>query len=541
MGLVLEQGMADPEWVDSGTKLVHGLDLLGLRLPVQVLGTALFDGVTTITPSVRYLSVLCWTIYVYGKARRPDSWEDFTEFAARVEAAVAVGNMLVDDTIVGIIGATEARKVAGAEDDPIALRKLVSQLATSIYSNPSEQLGLTQSRGDSFPGLTRERGLALAGLFADDVQSTALGQQLSKGSAPESVARNVLEEFGQIVTFNRIPDAETAVLIEAILPRNPRPKERPRLQTYACLLALAEQLGAIPRERDLFDEVETLERTLPEIFEGVLDGWVRYRVRDLIAYVHEVAFREIVVTLKQESERQSGAIKASQVLERLRASADDQTEALKDLLLVGPGEDVRALSFRTLNERCINAFGSDVSERGGLRRSDGRLRESRIIEIAASAGAGVLALVPVSWSLAVWRSEPWEDYSEESFEGGTAGWSRIGLFEVIRPAVRRYLEEDWSLQDVIADLAYRTAEQHLDIAWSRMATDSAHDVAVFLSDADSWHARGRDFSPGRTASRILQATNWLRQLGLLDDDGLTPAGRDVLNRCLETMKSWETL
>ena len=538
MGLALEKRMPDPEWVYSGANPVHGLDLLGLRLPVQVLGNALFDGVTTITPSVRYLSVLCWTIHVYGNARRPDSWEDFTEFAARVEAAVAVGNMLVEDTIVGIIGATEARKLAGAKDDPIALRKLVSQLATSIYSNPSEQLGLTVSRGDSFPGLTRERGLVLAGVFSDSAMSTALGLELSKGSAPESVARNALEEFGQIVAFDRISDAETEVLIEAILPRAPRPEERPRLQTYTCLLALAEQLGAIPKERDLFNEAETLDRTLPEVFESVLDGWLRYRVRDLIAYIHEVAFREIVVTLQEESKRLSGAIKASQVVKLLMASADDQTEALKDLLLVGSGEHVRALSFRTLNERCINAFGSSVSQRG-LQRGDGQLRESRIIEIAASASAGVLAMVPVSWSLAVWRSDSWEDYSEDSFEGGTAGWSRIGLFEVIRPAVQRYLEEDWSLQDVIADLTYRTAEQHLDIAWSRMATDSARDVAVFLSDADSWHARSRDFSPGRTASRISQATNWLRQLGLLDD-GLTPAGKDMLERCLETMQSWET-
>ena len=538
MGLALEKRMPDPEWLYSGANPVHGLDLLGLRLPVQVLGNALFDGVTTITPSVRYLSVLCWTIHVYGNARRPDSWEDFTEFAARVEAAVAVGNMLVDDTIVGIIGATEARKLAGAEDDPIALRKLVSQLATSIYSNPSEQLGLTVSRGDSFPGLTRERGLVLAGVFSDSAMSTALGLELSKGSAPESVARNALEEFGQIVAFDRISDAETEVLIEAILPRAPRPEERPRLQTYTCLLALAEQLGAIPKERDLFNEAETLDRTLPEVFESVLDGWLRYRVRDLIAYIHEVAFREIVVTLQEESKRLSGAIKASQVVKLLMASADDQTEALKDLLLVGSGEHVRALSFRTLNERCINAFGSSVSQRG-LQRGDGQLRESRIIEIAASASAGVLAMVPVSWSLAVWRSDSWENYSEDSFEGGTAGWSRIGLFEVIRPAVQRYLEEDWSLQDVIADLTYRTAEQHLDIAWSRMATDSARDVAVFLSDADSWHARSRDFSPGRTASRISQATNWLRQLGLLDD-GLTPAGKDMLERCLETMQSWET-
>lgn len=538
MSIELLDRMPEPTWVDTEARLIQGLDLLGLRLPVQVLGNALLDGVTTATPSVRYLSILCWTIHVYGQARKPDSWDDFREFAARVEAAVALGNMLVDDSVIGVIGSTEARSLAESEAGVLPLRQFVSQLATNIYANPSEQLGLTVSRDASFPGLTRERGLPLANAVQAEIEKTRLGGALGKGSAPDSVFRDELAEFGGALFFNRTSDSETAVLVEALLPRKPRLAERRRFQTYTCLLALADQFGAAPKESDLFDEAEALERRLPEELEPVLDGWLGYRVRDLIAYVHEVAMRQIVLALREESGGTAGAVKAESVIRRLMGHVGDQKEALRDLQLVDDDEDIGAVSFRTLNERCLDAFGSPVSRRG-LNRGNGSLRESLIIDVAESAGAGALALLPVSWSLAAWRSDPWEEFSREPFEAGTAGWNRVGLFEVIRPSVSEFIEEEWLFRDVTADLAYRTANQHLDIAWSRMAVDQTHDVAVFLSDADNWHDRGKSFQAGRTASRIFQATNWLVQLGLLDHEtGLTSRGRSVLDRCLGSIRAW---
>ena len=58
-----------PEWVDSGAVLTDGLDLLGLRLPVQTIGGSLLDGVTTVTPSVRYIYVVSFS-YKVGKTVR---------------------------------------------------------------------------------------------------------------------------------------------------------------------------------------------------------------------------------------------------------------------------------------------------------------------------------------------------------------------------------------------------------------------------------------------------------------------------------------
>ncbi|MBK7708766.1 MAG: hypothetical protein IPJ30_24195 [Acidobacteria bacterium] len=85
-----------PDWVEHGEKTTRGLDLVGLRNPVQNIVVELLNGVTTITPSVRYLSIRAMTARAYVKAQLPDNSTLFREFSAKLEAAVAIGNLLVD-------------------------------------------------------------------------------------------------------------------------------------------------------------------------------------------------------------------------------------------------------------------------------------------------------------------------------------------------------------------------------------------------------------------------------------------------------------
>src|SRR5919206_1432456 len=112
--MALPSPRPEPSWVDSGANPLNGLDLLGLRLPVQNIGNSLLNGVTTITPLVRYLSFRAWIINAYVQARMPDQWKAFREFASRVEAAIALGNMLVNPKAVNVIGADEARTLVNS-------------------------------------------------------------------------------------------------------------------------------------------------------------------------------------------------------------------------------------------------------------------------------------------------------------------------------------------------------------------------------------------------------------------------------------------
>jgi hypothetical protein len=83
-----------PSWVSTGAVIAEGLDLLGLRQPVQSIGGNLLDGVTSVTPTIRYLSFSCWLLYRYAEARLPDNYEDFSAFEQRAEAALVTKEML---------------------------------------------------------------------------------------------------------------------------------------------------------------------------------------------------------------------------------------------------------------------------------------------------------------------------------------------------------------------------------------------------------------------------------------------------------------
>lgn len=72
-----------PDWISFEADKTEGLDLLRLRAPVQRIGNDLFNGVTTVTPKVHYLSVLAWIVWRYSEARLPDSWRSFISFTGR--------------------------------------------------------------------------------------------------------------------------------------------------------------------------------------------------------------------------------------------------------------------------------------------------------------------------------------------------------------------------------------------------------------------------------------------------------------------------
>jgi hypothetical protein len=82
-----------PDWISFEADATDGLDLLGLRAPVQAIGNELFNGVTTVTPKLRYFSVVAWIIWRYAQARLPDAWTPFVQFAAAQEAAIVMATV----------------------------------------------------------------------------------------------------------------------------------------------------------------------------------------------------------------------------------------------------------------------------------------------------------------------------------------------------------------------------------------------------------------------------------------------------------------
>ena len=102
--------------------------------------------------------------------------------------------------------------------------------------------------------------------------------------------------------------------------------------------------------------------------------------------------------------------------------------------------------------------------------------------------------------------------------------------------------EDWKNKDplysqVVGELIGRTVDQHVRIAWSRVATDINRDVSVLSVDGNKWKYK-KNFVGGRTASRLSEATGWLKQLKLLDGDGITTDGKEVLERGYNSLNEY---
>lgn len=524
-----------PEWINSGAVITGGLDLLGLRLPVQFIGGTLLDGVTTVTPSVRYLAFRAWLIHRYGQRGGADNWQTFTDFAARVESALVLGNLIEDPSIGGLIGSDQALERLAFGDTQVQLSSLVKSPASTIYTGPSDQLGISKSRGNAVPALVLERGLPLARAVDQRLTTVRFIERLMREDDLNVASIDDLRELGSKVRIDRIPDDERDLLLAAIMPSDPRPTERNRIKTYAALLALATQQKAAPSEAKFFDVACSPERFGEPLIDQVADGWVTYCVRDAIAVTQEGVLAAVMGEVLGQPDGGLSGVDRNVVIEALMERVEEHDSALRDLNLLTFGESVADLTFRALEDRLRSRLFVADATPGVVRWSDS-LIEPLLYRRALKSSAGALSLAVVAWVMAGFRvgdavREDSQDYRSLSHQGRR----RQGMREVVLSELDRFRREDRPLREVAADMALRTVQQHLQITWSRLQVDLRRDVALLTAEGNKWFARGKGFVAGRTASRIQQALGWLHQLKLIDANGVTADGEIVLRRALTVL------
>lgn len=521
-----------PEWVDSPEK-TNGLDLLGLRLPVQNIGNALLDGVTTVTPAIRYLSLRAWIVHSYIRCGGEDSWKSLIRFAKRVEASIAYGNLLTMDPPNGILGLHEARDALNRGGDMLPLKDLIKGSGLATYGNPSNQLGISFTQ-EEVPGLTLERGEPLAELVHECVRESALGEQISRGDAPDRATREDLTHLGERVHLARITPDEREALIRVLVPVEPTEAELPRVATYALLLDIAERIGHPPATDDLLLDAINGRPDSPSRLASVIDGWLSYAARDLLAIVHEGALEVLIASLATASRHGEELVHPNRAIEVALAHAHKHSTVLVDLGILRAGEDLVNVSAAEVRERLLSRLGVSKWDRVGVRRwaTEPGCHEVALIRLTLGHPENALALLPVVWWLVVHRFERAlagcaEEVQRLSYRGG----SRLGLEEVLLP-VSEELARFPSYGAAVAELARRTVEQHLKICWSRMALDPTRDTALLITERSSWGWR-KEFRGGRTRSRIEEATGWLEQLELVGSEGLSARGHHLRERAMD--------
>ncbi len=534
--MAIAETLQPPEWISSGAAITGGLDLLGLRLPVQFIGGTLLDGVTTVTPSVRYLAFRAWLIHRYGQTGGADSWQAFTDFAARIESALVLGNLVHEPSLSGLIGAEQALERLAKGEPRVQISSLVKAPASTIYAGPSDQLGISKTRDNAVPGLVFERGFPLAQSVNRRLERIPVVERLILHEHLAEVSVDDLRELGAVVRIDQIPDDERDLLLAAIVPAAPLPNERARIGTYASLLALASKLKAQPSESSFFDTVCLAERFGEPLIDQVADGWATYCVRDAIAVTQEGVLAAVMdEILGQPDEGLAGAHRDA-VIAALMERVEEHDSALRDLGIISFGESVTDLTFRGLEDRLRSRLSAAGGATTGIARWPDKLIEPLLYRRALKSGAGALSLAVVAWIMAAIRvgdavRENVLEYGGLSYQGR---W-RLGLRDVVLPELNRLRRENRPLREVAAELAFRTVQQHLQITWSRLQVDLRRDVALLTAEGNKWFARGKGFVAGRTASRIQQALGWLSQLKLISPTGITTDGEVVLKRAYRVL------
>jgi len=526
-----------PDWVSFEADKTGGLDLLGLRAPVQQIGTLLFDGVTTVTPRLRYMSVLSWIVWRYAQAELPEKRSSFFEFAAAQESVFVMANRLKSRTVTQLVGAEGADDELNIARKRLALKRLTKNIAFNIYVASSRQLNLTRQADSGLNQLSEERGEALAKAFDKTLESSAYGARLARKPTTDRISRDELDELAVPWSVVSIPRGERDILMDVVIPSKPvDAAEWRRLSHYALLLWLTQTYERPVDEDDGFELAQHPPHELPACLAATVGGWLAYVVRDCLAVCHEAVFGAVMRQVDRDCAARSAPALANGVVGALVASAPEKDEALRAFRILKKGETSDGLSFRAVFERVRALCRKGRVEANGLARWEGGLSETELYNYAASSDDAAVALLPVAWCLALERAPGGDTGKAGKYDlSGAGGLFQIGIDAVVRPKVQEFLRGDLGYHAVMAELVTRTVQQHLRVAWKRFSAPRGKDVSVLIADTEAW-SRNNGFRPGRTASRLSVALDWLGQLHLTSEDGLTKAGEAVLKRALKALE-----
>ena len=191
----------------------------------------------------------------------------------------------------------------------------------------------------------------MAEIVRSAFSKTALGNEFSAAKQLSKAELEDLRAFGEVASLTKIAMDEAKLLTASIIPLEPRSDREARgVQTYACLLGLAQALSHPPSEEEFFEEATHVHRLLPQQFHNQMNGWLRHLVRDCIAVGHEYLLQEIIHALEDLSMGRR-SIAGRDVVARLLDDANAANQALAEYGLLRSGEDARSISFKKLFDR----------------------------------------------------------------------------------------------------------------------------------------------------------------------------------------------
>lgn len=517
--------IAYPEW--SEYQKNNGRDPLGMQNTSVALYQRLLPGISNVTRRIRYYGLYAWLSWIYANRigdTNPKSWQRFIRRAEALYALIAQ----LHGSETGVAGVRWAGKKLNnndtddllfAEDaEPNSPTHYLRQpwgAYGAAYGSPLFEVGiLANAEGHKIPVPSPGIGEPLAKAFANEMGNLA-------GKFFETIqrGRTTLEELDAFAALApsaiRVDGDERKQYQDILFGESGLDckQDEARRKSLLLVLKLTDQMGRTPDIEDVRWALYAgrlsngMSLSLNESLGTHRNRWLLYQANDLSHICFECLLKFILDALEGYPSGVSLARLIGEAIDELLSVADPVPKTWQNLLAqVVPAENAQA-------EDDANAEYSLSKTVMRAKRQDG-LCESE----EAWAAIKLLAVLHS-------RHKKSFDALQKEFGAFDPVAFRSVLTEM------QYLEErlEFPFRDMLAKLLEeRVVRRHLQVALRKLRFQ---DDYTYLLEPDDGKVRLREKDgPVFTNPRLEPALTFLKDIHLLEDDGLTNLGRQTLER-----------
>lgn len=518
----IEVAAGTPAWTQQDER--QGLDPLGMQNTSISLYQWLVPGVSNVTLRMRYYALHSWLVREYARAHHSADVEQWCRFLRRGEALYALisqhqvqengvaGNLWARKTLKNLRG--EQIAFAPHADSPNRPAQYLRQKFGAFgaaYSSQLQVVGLIEAARDhNVPIVTEAAGRALASAFGDAVGKA--GGQFLRSVASGVVTLADLEQMACMAPARIDEDSGERELYEQVLfapgAVGAVPAQR-RRDTLRVVLQTARQLQARPDANDVrwtaYSGHDNKGKPLPPLPSSDAEHRYRWRVyhaNDLTHVCHETLLRFVLEVLAGYP----GGIPLQKLL----------AEVIARMLAVATPQPSTWAQLEAAVTVPANAWSEEPD-------AEWRLSEALLgvkMNAALTAPTAYLSLQLLAVLGKRLRGE--REHMHSVLAHVAHRQSQTVLTELAFMDARRDLPIDQALTDL---LKQRILDRHLAVAFQKLRGGDY----TFLFEVDEGRLRLRKKSGAvLTNPRLQSAIAFLRDIHLLDGDGLTAAGARVL-------------
>ena len=516
-----------PEWTEYRKK--NGLDPLGMQNSSINLYQAFLPGISNVTLRMRYYGLYAWLCSIYAQRIRSTNPEDWKRFIRRAEALYAL-IACKHGSESGVAGIEWAQKTLDANDtglidfataaEPGSETYYLKQawgIYGQAYRSQLFEIGiLVEADGHEIPLPSAELGEPLADAFASAIGSLAdpLFDVLQDGHVTrEELGRFVLLAPSEIGTESEEREAYQDVLLTPADTNGEASLSRQR--TILLVLKITELLGREPKPDDVrWILYAGRDQSGGELalgsagLEAQRRRWWVYQANDLCHIAHETLLK---FTLDKLADAPNGRPLAQLIpycVEVLLASASETPESWSVFLEQLQPSD---------NPYSADAPNSEWSLASAIMKSAGRKDES-------------VCPPDIAWKavvlLATLHRRVRYDQVDIAAELGQFDPDAFRSLLSETRFLKRHLDDDFrdTLGRIIEE---RIVRRHLWVALRKFRHQGDY---TFLIEVDEGRLRLREKDgPVYTNPRLGPAITFLKDIHLIEDDGLTQRGAEIVS------------